>query len=62
MNKEKMKKIKAAITGVIYFLQQEEGNKAKVNKNIWARSGREMIMQNRMSVQSRAFGIRWNRK
>jgi len=62
MNKNKLKKIKAAITGVLYFLQQEEKMKTKTNMNVWARSSREMIMQNRMSVQGRTFGIRWNRK
>jgi hypothetical protein len=54
--KDKSKKLKAAIIGVLHYLQQqEEENNSKPDKQ-WARSGRKIIMQNRMMVQRR--GIR----
>ena len=61
-NNDKAKKLKAAITGVMYYLQEEENKKVKTSRNTWSRSGREIIMQNRMAVQSRSFGIHWLRK
>ena len=57
--KDKTKKIKAAIMGVLYYLQQEEQEKVKVSTSKWSRSSRESIMKNRMAVQSRSFGLRW---
>jgi len=54
-NDDKARKLKAAITGVIYYLQEEKKASAKPVQNPWSRSGREIIMQNRSAVQSRAF-------
>jgi len=52
LNKEK--KIKAAITGVIYYLQElEEKNKKQIN--YWSKVGREIIMRNNILVQRRSF-------
>ena len=54
-NKAKQKKLKAAIMGVLYYLQQqEEENNSKLGKH-WSRSGRKIIMQNRMMVQRRGL-------
>jgi hypothetical protein len=47
------KKLKAAITGVLYFLQSQEKKKIE---NKWNKSGRKTIMDNRRIVQSN--GIR----
>ncbi len=47
------KKIKAAIVGVIQYLQEKENNKKA--ENLWARSGREIIMQNNIMVQRRGL-------
>jgi len=58
MNKQK--KLRAAIAGIIMFLEQEENDKSKKqNKNIWARYGRQTIMHNRGITQRRrkTFGI-----
>lgn len=41
--------------GVLYYLQQqEEENNSKLGKH-WSRSGRKIIMQNRMMVQRRGL-------
>ncbi len=52
--KDKSKKLKAAIMGVLYYLQQQEEENSKLENN-WVRSGREIIMQNRMMVQRRGL-------
>ncbi|MBC8384674.1 MAG: hypothetical protein H8E57_04040 [Candidatus Cloacimonetes bacterium] len=49
---ERSKKLKAAIAGVIYYLQEKEITE-KTKHNKWARSGREIIMRNRTLVQLR---------
>ena len=59
---DKTKKLKAAMIGVIQFLQQEKIEPVEIKHNTWARSSRETIMHNRMAVQSRSFGLRWQRK
>ena len=48
------KKLRAAIMGVVYYLQEEEKERAKKKINRWSRFGRETIMKNRMQVQSHA--------
>ncbi len=48
---ERSKKIKAAIMGVLYYLQENEKENKKQNR--WVQTGRTMIMQNRMMVQRR---------
>lgn len=40
--------------GVLYYLQEQEEENSKP-ENIWARSGREAIMHNRMMVQLRGL-------
>jgi len=52
--KDKSKKLKAAIVGVLYYLQQQEEENSKPENN-WVLSGREIIMQNRMMVQRRGL-------
>ena len=52
--KDKSKKLKAAIVGVLYYLQQQEEENFKP-ENDWARSGREAIMHNRVVVQLRGL-------
>ena len=59
---DKTRKLKAAITGVLYFLQQEEQENTATENNTWLRSSRETIMQNRIAVQARSFGLGWQRK
>ncbi|MEA2096715.1 MAG: hypothetical protein U9P73_08515 [Candidatus Cloacimonadota bacterium] len=49
---DKHKKLKAAIMGVLYYLQLQEEENSKPENN-WVKSGREIIMQNRMRVQCR---------
>lgn len=49
------KKMKAAITGVLYFLQEEENHKKK-KIDLWSRFGRESIMKNRWQTQTRRLG------
>ena len=46
----KSKKLRAALTAVIYYLQKERDEK-NIVQNLWARSGREMIMKNQEMVQ-----------
>lgn len=58
----KAKKLKAAIMGVIHFLQQEENERQETGQSNWSRSSRETIMQNRLAVQTRSFGTGWKRK
>ncbi len=53
---DKKKKLKAALTGVIYYLLEKERELNLTQTNHWVRSGREIIMRNRMLVQRR--GIR----
>ena len=53
--KDKSKKLKAAIMGVLYYLQQQEKENNSKPENDWARSGREAIMHNRMMVQLRGL-------
>ncbi|MFC1887571.1 hypothetical protein ACFLYK_02050 [Candidatus Cloacimonadota bacterium] len=60
--KNRTKKLKAAIMGVIAYLQQEEQDKNKVARSTWSRSSRETIMQNRRAIQTRSFGLGWHRK
>ena len=48
------KKLQAAITGVIYYLQEEDKERSKKKVNRWSRFGRETIMKNRMQVQRHA--------
>ena len=52
--KNKSKKLKAAIVGVLYYLQLHEEENSKPENN-WVKSGREIIMQNRMMVQRRGL-------
>ena len=52
--KDKHKKLKAAIMGVLYYLQQQEEGNSEPENN-WAQSGRKIIMQNRMMVQRRGL-------
>jgi hypothetical protein len=49
------KKLKAAIIGVIHYLQEtaNENNNNKTNR--WVHLGRELIMRNRYLVQRRDF-------
>ena len=49
------KKLKAAIVGVLYYLQQQEDENNSKQENDWVRSGREIIMRNRMMVQFRGL-------
>lgn len=49
---ERAKKLKAAISAVLYYIQEEEANREKP-KNRWSRFSRESIMQNRIVVQRR---------
>ena len=44
------KKLKAAIAGVIYYLQEKERDEVK-KQNLWVQLGRESIMKNRFLVQ-----------
>ncbi len=53
--KDKQMKLKAAIMGVLYYLQQQEEEENSKPENNWAQSGREVIMQNRMMVQLRGL-------
>ena len=41
--------------GVLYYLQQQEDKNNSKQENDWVRSGREIIMQNRMMVQRRGL-------
>ncbi len=52
---EKSKKLKAAITAVMYFLDEEAKGKS-TRTSSWVRVGRETIMRNRMLVQRRGVG------
>lgn len=52
--KNKQKKLKAAIMGVLYYLQQQKEENSELENN-WVQSGREIIMQNRMMVQRRGI-------
>lgn len=52
--KTKSMKLKAAITGVIYYLQQQD-NDSKTQEKHWSVSGRKMIMRNRSMVQRRGL-------
>jgi len=47
------KRKKAAICGVIAYLQMKESQ-----KNEWSRSGKELIMKNRQMVQTKMFNRR----
>ncbi|MBT3169078.1 MAG: hypothetical protein HN952_01645 [Candidatus Cloacimonetes bacterium] len=47
--KNKEKKLKAAILGVLKFIQRNKQKK----ENLWAKSGRKMAMKNREMVQRR---------
>jgi len=53
---DKKKKMKAALVGVIYYLLEKERELNLTQSSHWVRSGREIIMRNRMLVQRR--GIR----
>jgi len=53
---DKKKKLKAALVGVIYYLLEKERELNLTQSSHWVRSGREIIMRNRMLVQRR--GIR----
>ncbi|MCK4312839.1 MAG: hypothetical protein KAW88_08910 [Candidatus Cloacimonetes bacterium] len=50
---EKSKKLKAAIMGVLYYLQEQEKENNKSNR--WVQLGRELIMRNRYLVQRRTI-------
>ena len=51
------KKLKAAIMGVLYYLQEQDAEEDKSKqKNQWVLSGRKIIMRNREYVQRK--GIR----
>jgi len=52
---EKSKKLKAAIMGVLYFLQERGKNNNNRKTNHWVRLGRELIMRNRYLVQRRTI-------
>lgn len=52
---EKSKKLKAAIMGVLYFLQEQEKENNNKKTNHWVRLGRELIMRNRYLVQRRTI-------
>jgi hypothetical protein len=49
---EKSNKLKAAIAGVLYYLQEKEKENMK-KPNLWVQLGRELIMKNRFLVQRR---------
>ncbi|MDA3814622.1 MAG: hypothetical protein PF570_10270 [Candidatus Cloacimonetes bacterium] len=49
--KDKQKKLKAAIMGVLYYLQQQEKENNSKSEKQWALSGRKLIMRNREFVQ-----------
>ncbi len=49
----KARKKQAAIMAVLAFLEEEENTKQSVSS--WTRSGREMIMKNRLMVQTKIF-------
>jgi len=51
------KKIKAAIMAVIHLLDEEKREKLP-RKNLWAVSGRKIIMDNRTMVQTRMIKSR----
>lgn len=51
MSEDKLKKLRAAIAGVIAHLEQEEEDKKKINK--WRYSGRKITMKNNQLVQNR---------
>ncbi|MDP8202022.1 MAG: hypothetical protein P9M11_07760 [Candidatus Tenebribacter burtonii] len=53
--KNKSKKLKAAIMGILYYLQEQKEENNSKPKNNWVRSGREIIMKNRMMVQRRGL-------
>jgi len=54
--KDKQKKLKAAIMGVLYYLQEQEEEQKKVkDTSQWVLSGRKIIMRNREYVQRRGF-------
>lgn len=53
--KDKNKKLKAAIMGVLYYLQQQEDEHNSKSENQWALSGRKVIMRNREMVQRRGL-------
>ncbi|MBN2461553.1 MAG: hypothetical protein JXB60_08095 [Candidatus Cloacimonetes bacterium] len=48
-DRKREKKIKAALTAVMYYLDLEDNTKRK--QNLWSLSGRVMIMKNRCLVQ-----------
>jgi len=50
---ERAKKLKAAISAVLYYIQEEEKAKAAKPQNRWSRFSRESIMHNRAVVQRR---------
>lgn len=54
MDAERSKKLRAAISAVTYYLQQEESEK-EIQPKYWQRSGREQTMNNRYLVQMRDF-------
>jgi len=53
--REKNKKLKAAIMGVLYYLQQQEEENSSKPDNQWSQSGRRLIMRNREMVQRRVM-------
>lgn len=53
--KEKNKKLKAAIAGVLQFIKQEEEQNKMRRQNQWMLSGRKLIMRNREYVQRRGL-------
>ena len=52
---KKHKLMKAAIAGVMAYLEQEEIEQKKDKVNRWRHSGREMQMNNRHMVQTKIF-------
>ena len=50
---DKEQKRKAAVMGVLYFLQEEEKRLAQKPQNRWGRFGRETTMKGGIQVQRR---------
>jgi len=55
--KNKKKKIQAAIMAALQYMQEEEAKQQKP-QNLWAKNGRERMMQNNQFVQRRGRMMR----
>ncbi|MCF7857941.1 MAG: hypothetical protein K9N07_01250 [Candidatus Cloacimonetes bacterium] len=49
------RKLKAAIAGVIQYIQQEDAEKQQEKPNKWVLSGRKNTMLNNVMIQMREF-------